>query len=109
MGTLSYGGEHRNKLLTCVTPPPPSPTDNNYMPQLKFHAERMSFSTTPAERCRKQMHITAIINAILALVYFLLVLYLDDDQLHLSFVVMLVMQTTVMICGFLTVRMWIYT
>ena len=55
------------------------------------------------------MHITAIINAVLALVYFLLVLYLDDDQLHLSFVVMLVLQTTVLICGFLTVRMWIYT
>ena len=79
------------------------------MPQLKFHADQMSASTTPEEHCRKHMHITAIINAVLALVYFLLVLYLDDDQLHLSFVVMLLLQATVLVCGFLTVRMWIYT
>lgn len=55
------------------------------------------------------MHITAIINAILCLLYFSMVLLLDDDRLYLSTVVLIVLQITVMECGFLTVRMWIYT
>lgn len=55
------------------------------------------------------MHITAIINAILCLLYFSMVLRLDDHRLYLSTVVLIVLQITVMVCGFLTVRMWIYT
>lgn len=55
------------------------------------------------------MHVTAIANAVVGLLYFSLVLCLDDHQLQLSFLVMLVLEITVMICGFLTVRMWIYT
>lgn len=69
----------------------------------------MAASIAPAERCRKHMHITAIINAILCLLYFSMILLLDDDQLHVSAIVLLFLQITVMVCGFLTVRMWIYT
>lgn len=44
----------------------------------------MAASIAPAERCRKHMHITAIANAVLCLLYFSMILLLDDDRLHLS-------------------------
>lgn len=76
---------------------------------MKFHNQQLAASVAPAERCRKHMHITAIANAILCIVYFSMILLLDDDRFQLSTVVLVVLQITVMICGFLTVRMWIYT
>lgn len=69
----------------------------------------MAASIAPTECCRKHMHLTAIMNAIISLVYFSMVLLLDDDRLYWSSIVLLVLQITVMVCGFLTVRMWIYT
>lgn len=79
------------------------------MHQLKFHAQQLSVSTTPAECCRKSMHVTAVANAVISLLYFLLVLLVKAHWHQTSVLIVIVNQITVSVCGFLTVRMWIYT
>ncbi|CAN0188442.1 unnamed protein product, partial [Ectocarpus sp. 12 AP-2014] len=77
--------------------------------QLKFHAQQFSVSTAPAECCRKNMHVTAVANAVVSLFYFLLVLLVKSRWHDISVLVLILNQITVSVCGFLTVRMWIYT
>ncbi|CAN0450077.1 unnamed protein product [Ectocarpus sp. 12 AP-2014] len=77
--------------------------------QLKFHAQQFSVSTTPVECCRKNMHVTAVANAVVSLVYFLLVLLVKARWHEISILVVILNQITVSVCGFLTIRMWIYT
>ncbi|CAM9266768.1 unnamed protein product [Ectocarpus sp. 6 AP-2014] len=77
--------------------------------QLKFHAQQFSVSTMPAECCRKSMHVTAVANAVVSLFYFLLVLLVKARWHEISVLVVILNQITVGVCGFMTVRMWIYT
>ncbi|CAN0245930.1 unnamed protein product [Ectocarpus fasciculatus] len=77
--------------------------------QLKFHAQQFSVSTTPAECCRKNMHVTAVANAVINIFYFLLVLLAKAHWHQTSVLVVILNQITVSVCGFLTIRMWIYT
>ncbi|CAB1117434.1 unnamed protein product [Ectocarpus sp. CCAP 1310/34] len=55
------------------------------------------------------MHVTAVANAAISLFYFLLVLLVEARWHEISVLVMILNQITVSVCGFSTVRMWIYT
>lgn len=75
--------------------------------QLKFHAEQASASTSQIEKCRRQLHVTALLSAILSAVYFAMV---AADELWLALVVLGVLQIPVFISvPVLSTRMWIYT
>ncbi|CAM9958208.1 unnamed protein product [Ectocarpus sp. 4 AP-2014] len=69
--------------------------------QLKFHAQQFSVSTAPAECCRKNMHVTAVANAVVSVFYFLLVLLVKARWHEISVLVVTLNQ--------ITVRMWIHT
>lgn len=55
------------------------------------------------------MHVTAVANAVISLFYFLSVLLVKARWYEISVLVVILNQITVSVCGFLTVRMWIYT
>lgn len=75
--------------------------------QLRFHQQQPSVSTYPAERCRRELHITAIAVSILHIAYFSMVL---GGQLLLSVAVLGAVQIPISISAAILVsRMWIYT
>lgn len=78
--------------------------------QVKYHAHFLAASTSPAEACRKQLHVVVIIHAVLSLCFFSAVLALMDRQLWLAVIFMSgLTQFTANIGGMLTLQMWIYT
>lgn len=77
--------------------------------QLIFHAEQSRASSMPTENCRQHLHIIGVTHAVISILYFSLILLLDDDQLRWSMVVLSVSQVTANIAGIVTMRMWMYT
>ena len=75
--------------------------------QLKFHGEQASASTSPIEKCRHHLHVTALLSAILSAIYFAMV---AADEMWLSLIVLCILQAPVFISlPVLSTRMWIYT
>lgn len=75
--------------------------------QLEFHRLQPSATCIPAERCRRQFHISATAVGALGLVYFALVL---GDELWRSLVVLCILQMPVCFSvAISSTRMWIYT
>lgn len=75
-----------------------------------MHARQTTASSSPIEDCRRNLHVVAIAHAGLTLVFFVLILVLEGDQLWGSAILFVgVNQLTVNIGGVLTTRMWIYT
>ncbi|CAM9667119.1 unnamed protein product [Ectocarpus fasciculatus] len=75
--------------------------------QIQYHAQRTSASTSPIERCRRQLHVTTIAQATLNICYFSLVL---GDALRWSVVVLMAAGIPNTIGGvILTSRMWMYS
>eukprot|EP00903_Cladosiphon_okamuranus_P014086 g13093.t1 len=74
--------------------------------QLRFHAQLLAPWTTCAEQCRRGLHVTSVIVAMLSMIYFAMVL---KDELQWSVYVLAVTQFPVNIsCSFYATRMWIY-
>ncbi|CAM9616911.1 unnamed protein product, partial [Ectocarpus sp. 8 AP-2014] len=75
--------------------------------QIKYHSQRTSASTSPVERCRRQLHTTTITASTLNICYFSLVL---GNIRWLSVVVLMMNGIPNCIGGVVfTSRMWMYT
>lgn len=75
--------------------------------QLKFHGDEASASTSPIEKCRLHLHVTALLSAIFSAIYFAMVV---AGEMRLALVVLGVLQIPVFISlPVLSTRMWIYT
>jgi len=75
--------------------------------QLRFHERCPSASVSPAERCRRELHIAVIVMTTLHIIYFGMVL--GDKLLH-SVVMLGIVQIPISIsAAILVTRMWIYT
>lgn len=78
--------------------------------QVKCHARNIAVSTSPTEQCRRHFHIVVITHAVISILYFFMVLVLEEEQLWGSAILLAgVNQFTINMGGLLTVRMWIYT
>lgn len=75
--------------------------------QVKFHAQQSIPVISPVERCRRDMHITAIIGNILTMTYFAMVI---GHKFQGSTVMLAVSLSPSFICSAVFAgRMWIYT
>eukprot|EP00903_Cladosiphon_okamuranus_P009465 g9021.t2 len=74
---------------------------------MRFHEEQARAAASPIEQCRRELHVTAILAAILFIIYFALVV---GDELQLSLIVLAVSQIPPFISmPVSSTRMWIYT
>lgn len=72
-----------------------------------FHDVQAAASTSPIEKCRRQLHVHALLSAILSAAYFGMVVM---DEWWLSTIVLGVLQVPVFISlPVLSTRMWVYT
>lgn len=76
-----------------------------YQKQLRFHAEQILASTSPAERGRRQMHIIVIINNLTHAGYFGMVL---GHKLRWSVVLLGIAQALMNPCAIIEARLWMY-
>lgn len=74
---------------------------------MKFHAQQSIPVISPVERCRRDMHTTAVIANILGISYFAMVI---GNKFRSSAIVMAVSISPSYICSAVFAgRMWIYT
>jgi len=72
-----------------------------------FHKRQALASTSPAEQCRRELHITGLAVSLLQIVYFWMVL---EDEMLVSVAVLAIVQIPISISAAILVsRMWIYT
>ena len=85
----------------------PSPTPIGAIMQLKFHEQQISASSSPVERCRRQLHVQTITAASISIFYCVLVI---EDALRWCQAVLAFAEVPAFIGGaVLAGRMWGYT
>lgn len=85
----------------------PSPTPIGAIMQLKFHEQQISASSSPIERCRRQLHIQTVTAASISIFYCVLVI---EDALRWCQAVLAFAEVPAFIGGAVMAgRMWGYT
>ena len=71
-----------------------------------FHAQHMSASLSPVEKCRRHQYFAVMAAAVTSAAYFSMVLF---DELRRSVVALGIVQAAMGPCGLFATRLWIYT